>query len=354
MNEKIRIKDIAERAGVSVGTVDRVLHNRSKVSKEALAKVQKALSEMNYQPNVYASALAYNRSYTFHCIIPKHSREEYWEEIELGIKKATEQQRDFRVEAQLMYYNRLDPDSFVKIHKECLQQKPDGVILVPPTLELTQPFADELHSAKIPFILLDSNMPEVQPLSFYGLDSVQSGKFAARMFMLLAHAEPAVMLMKQTINGRVLNRQQENREVGFRTYMKEHFQNTEIIDLNLPLRLNQKHHELILEKTFNEHPEIRHIITLNSKASIVGNYLHKTSRNDVQIMGYDMTNRNAECLRRGNISFIITQHAYQQGFLSIDTLFKAIVLKKKVRQANYMPIDLITKENIDFYHRTLL
>ena len=35
MDEKIRIKDIAERAGVSVGTVDRVLHKRPNVSQKA-------------------------------------------------------------------------------------------------------------------------------------------------------------------------------------------------------------------------------------------------------------------------------------------------------------------------------
>lgn len=55
--EKIRIKDIAERAGVSVGTVDRVLHNRPNVSKPAREKVEEALKEMNYQPNVYALSL---------------------------------------------------------------------------------------------------------------------------------------------------------------------------------------------------------------------------------------------------------------------------------------------------------
>lgn len=65
MAERIRIKDIAERAGVSVGTVDRVLHDRPNVSKPAREKVEQALKEMNYQPNMYASALAYNKAYTF-------------------------------------------------------------------------------------------------------------------------------------------------------------------------------------------------------------------------------------------------------------------------------------------------
>ena len=41
MGDRIRIKDIAARAGVSVGTVDRVLHKRPNVSKSALEKVEK-------------------------------------------------------------------------------------------------------------------------------------------------------------------------------------------------------------------------------------------------------------------------------------------------------------------------
>ena len=68
MTEKIRIKDIAQQAGVSVGTVDRVLHDRPNVSKVAREKVEKALAEMNYQPNMYASALAYNKSYVFYLL----------------------------------------------------------------------------------------------------------------------------------------------------------------------------------------------------------------------------------------------------------------------------------------------
>ena len=112
MNEKIRIKDIAEKSGVSVGTVDRVLHNRPNVSKEAREKVEQVLNSINYQPNMYASALAYNKRYTFYCIIPKHESEAYWEEIEEGAARACEARRDFHVSVKMMYYRRFDTDTF--------------------------------------------------------------------------------------------------------------------------------------------------------------------------------------------------------------------------------------------------
>ena len=121
---KIRIKDIAERAGVSVGTVDRVLHKRPNVSKSALEKVEKALKEMDYKPNMYASALAYNKSYTFYCIIPKHESEAYWEEVEEGVIDASDRRSDFRVSQKMMYYNRFSTETFTKVTNECLKQKP--------------------------------------------------------------------------------------------------------------------------------------------------------------------------------------------------------------------------------------
>ena len=148
------------------------------------------------------------------------------------------------------------------------------------------------------------------------------------------------------------SRQQENREVGFRNYMAKHFPEVDIFDVNLPLDEERRRYDGILEKFFTTHPEVHHCITFNSKAHIVGEFLLKTKRHDIQIMGYDIVHKNADCLRAGSISFLIAQHAYQQGFFSIDTLFRAIVLKKKVEQTNYMPIDLLTKENIDFYLRS--
>ena len=334
MNDKIRIKDIAEKSGVSVGTVDRVLHNRPNVSKSAREKVEAVLKNINYQPNMYASALAYNKSYTFYCIIPKHESEAYWEEIEEGANKACEARRDFHIHVKMMYYRRFDTSTFTKKCDECLNENPNGVIIVPSELDTTKVFTDKLHERNIPFVLLDSYMPDLRPLSFFGQDSFCSGYFAAKML--------------------VASKQQENREVGFRHYMQDHFPQIKILELDLPLDEDKSRYDMILEDFFTKHPQLHHCITLCSKGHIVGEFLLKTNRRDVQIMGYDMVERNAKCLRLGSISFLIAQHAFMQGYNCVDTLFKAIVLKKKVDPVNYMPIELLSKENIDFYRRTQL
>lgn len=351
-SDKIRIKDIAERAGVSVGTVDRVLHDRPNVSKGARERVEQALAEMDYQPNVYASALAYNKDYTFVCIIPLHESEAYWDEVEEGMKEDTERRRDFHVSLKIVYYERFNIPTFVKATTECMALNPDGVIVVPAKLDNTRTFTDQLTEKSIPFILLDSYLPDLKPLAFYGQDSFQSGYFAARMLMLIASKEKEIMMMKQLKDGHIGSKQQSNRETGFRHYMKDHFPEISIQEVNLPMDGKPEQFDKILDTFFEAHPQLHHCVTFNSKAHLVGEYLLRTNKRNVQIMGYDVVPKNAECVRQGSISFLIAQHAYMQGYACVETLFQAIVLHKKVTPVNYMPIELLTKENIDFYRRT--
>jgi LacI family transcriptional regulator len=251
----------------------------------------------------------------------------------------------------MVYYKRFIPKTFVEATQEVLKQKPDGIIVVPSTLEQTRNFTDKLHERQVPFILLDSYMPDLKPLSFFGQDSMQSGYFAARMLMMMAPQEKEIMLMKQMRNGNVASKQQENRETGFRHYMRDHFPEVNIAELDLPLDEQKEQYDYLLERFFKKHPLVHHCITFNSKAHIVGEFLQRTNMRNIQIMGYDMVDKNAECLRQGSISFLIAQHAYMQGYECVETLFDAIVLKREVNPVNYMPIELLTKENIDFYRR---
>ena len=352
--EIITIKDIAARAGVSTGTVDRVLHNRPNVSKKALDKVNKALEELDYRPNMYASALAYNKTYTFYCVLPKHEQEAYWDEIEEGALACADFRRNFGIKLKFMYYERFNAAAFTRMVREFLTEKFDGVIIVPTTLEQTARFTEKLTERQIPYVLLDSYMPDLKPLTFFGQDSFASGYFAAKMLMLIANKEKEVALMKQTRDGRVGSKQQANRETGFRHYMVDHFPDIKITEVDLPLDEEKKDYDDILEKFFEEHPQVHHCITFNSKAHLVGMFLQKTNRRHIQIMGYDMVPKNVECIHNGSISFLIAQHAYQQGYASVDALFNAIVMKRQVNPVNYMPIEILTKENVDFYRRTAI
>src|ERR1044071_5471682 len=89
MPEKtIRIKDIARLAGVSIGTVDRVLHKRGKTSQEATSKVLSVLQKMDYKPNFIARNLGSNRELRSATLIPHAPTDEYWIQCEKGLQDA--------------------------------------------------------------------------------------------------------------------------------------------------------------------------------------------------------------------------------------------------------------------------
>ena len=280
MAERIRIKDIAKMADVSVGTVDRVIHGRSGVSEASRKRVEEILKQLDYQPNMYASALASNKKYTFACLLPLHEKGEYWTEVETGIDNAVATYSDFNVAVQLSYYDPYDYHSFAGASRDILELEPDGVMFAPTVPQYTKPFTDKLAERNIPYIYIDSNIKEEPALSFFGQNSHQSGYFAARMLMLLADEETQEIVIFRKINeGIVGSNQQERREIGFREYMQEHHPDCRIWELDLHAKRDSEDSQM-LDEFFREHPAVKNGITFNSKAYIIGEYLQKKQKRE--------------------------------------------------------------------------
>ena len=92
------IKDIAEEANVSTGTVDRVIHNRSGVSPKTKAKVQLLLEKCNFERNLLASTLADKKTYTIGVLLPSSdSKLDFWNEPIKGIEAAIDEIKDIRL-----------------------------------------------------------------------------------------------------------------------------------------------------------------------------------------------------------------------------------------------------------------
>ena len=347
--DRIRIKDIARLADVSVGTVDRVIHGRSGVSEASRKRVEEILKQLDYQPNMYASALASNKKYTFACLLPKHLEGEYWTDVEKGINKALSTYSDFNTTVKTTYYDPYDYHSFVDASNDIVAQHPDGVMVAPTILKYTQIFIEQLTELDIPYIYIDSNIKEAPALSFFGQNSHQSGYFAARMLMLLAGDAQEIVIFRKINEGIVGSNQQERREVGFHEYMQKYHPSCRIWGLDLHAKRDGED-EQMLDDFFRSHPTVKNGITFNSKAYIIGEYLLKHQRTDFNLMGYDLLQRNVECLKQGSIFFLIAQQPTLQGFDGIKALCDHLILKKEIARENFMPIDLLTKENIEYYY----
>ncbi|MEG1563436.1 MAG: LacI family DNA-binding transcriptional regulator [Bacteroides sp.] len=346
--DRIRIKDIARLADVSVGTVDRVIHGRNGVAAASKKRVEEILKQLNYQPNMYASALASNKHYFFACLLPQHLEGEYWTAIEAGIHEALAAYSDFHISVKITCYDPYHYPSFVDASAAILNECPDGVMVAPTIPHYTKGFTDQLTSLHIPFIYIDSNIKEVPPLAFFGQNSRQSGYFAARMLMLLAGEKEELVIFRKIHQGIIGSNQQENREKGFKQYMHEHHRSSTILELDLHAEHNDED-QLMLDQFFCQHPKVNSGITFNSKVYVLGEYLQTHHREGFHLIGYDLLQRNVSCLKQGSVSFLIAQQPELQGFNGIKALCDHLIFKKEVVCTNYMPIDLLTTETIDYY-----
>ena len=130
-----RIKDIAERAGVSVGTVDRVLHQRGEVSERSRQKVQQAMEELGYEVNLLASTLAYNRVHTVGVLLP-FPEDAYWGLLHEGVAAAARRLQDFSIELNIQHFELSNPRHFAERARQLLE-KPPSAFLFPPLFVFT-------------------------------------------------------------------------------------------------------------------------------------------------------------------------------------------------------------------------
>lgn len=351
IQSKVRIKDIAEMAGVSVGTVDRVIHGRKNISKSALEKVQRVLDELHYVPNHYASALASNKVYNFAAILPMHEVDSYWARVENGLMEGLRRYQDFKISFNIFRYDPFNSASFETQIQLLLASNPFAVIIGPIfNYGIMKKFVERLNEKETPFALIDSYWPEFKPVTFYGQDSIRSGEFAARILSMAATGSKKIALFKLMGEGRVASRQQLDREAGFRRYMNEHNPKVEIVDLNLYV-YDKAGMKETLHKFFTQHPDIYHGLSFNSSIHMVANYLktEMPKRQHMSLLGYDAIDANMACIQDGSVDFLIAQHPQKQGLNCLRSMVNACVLHMKQKVEHYMAIELLTRENIDFY-----
>jgi LacI family transcriptional regulator len=342
--KKIRIKDIASLAGVSPGTVDRVIHNRGQVTEENRIKILKIIDELDYKPNLTARSLANKKNYLFVSLCPEyHSPNDYWKAPDNGIEKASQEINDYNIAVHRFYFDQFSVKSFLKQLHHIQNLNPDGILLSPVFRKETLEFVSELDKKQVPYVFIDSNIEDANHISYLGQNSFQSGYLAARLLHYSIPADSSVLVLR--MGGSEISNQSIHREEGIRDF----FSNVNYHKL-VHLDLDPEKKENIRQiDTYLKGGEFKGLVVINSKAYEIASFLENSGYKGINLIGYDLLPENIRFLKDGVISFLIAQRPEYQGYKGILSLFDHIVLKIKVEKNNYLPIDILTRENIDYY-----
>lgn len=344
----IRIKDIAKLAGVSEGTVDRVLHNRGGVSEKNLEAIKKVLREMNYTPNLLARSLALKKHHKFAYLIPTFDKGEYWEKVDSGFSKAATEFSQYNVSIHSFFYNQYDAKTFQKAANEIIELKPDAVILSPIFKNETLKLISILELQSIPFAFIDSNIETLPYLSYFGQHSTQSGYISAKFLVNAISEKGKIVVVRTKRNGSVSN-QTNNRYQGFSQYISENnLSSIELLNVEIEEE-NEKKNTETFNRLFQNHPDISGAIIFNSKAYVLAELFNLLGKTNVKISGYDALEKNVFYLNTGQIICLIGQRPEKQAYLTIKNISQKLIFNQSIQKDNFIPIDILIKENIDNY-----
>lgn len=337
----ITIKKIAEIANVSVGTVDRIIHNRGQVTEENIEKVNAIIKQYGYKKNIFASNLAFNKKFKFAVFLPKNENIEYWQAPIIGVKKAAEELAVFGVTIDYIYFD-YNITSFKKTAAKVLKLDYDGLLFAPIFYEESVSFLTEYKKKDTPIVLIDSNLPEIEGVAYIGQDSYQSGYLGGKLISYGIKNDSNVLILM--INQNVESTSRTNvflqRIKGFYDFFKEKQGLPKFSFTEISIK-----YDIENQLTINMFNGIDCVFVPNSRVYVVAKFIKDNHLKEIRVVGYELLKQNLEYLNNGAIDFLIHQKPSEQGYMGISNLYKKVVLKESVTDLHYMPLEIIVLEN---------
>jgi len=196
------IQDVAKRAGVAPMTVSRVLNNNGYVSEEKRQRIEAAIRDLNYIPNVLGTSLRMKRTQTLALVVSDITNP-FWTTLARGVED-TANQHGYHI----IIGNTDESPQKQKSYLLFLQKKQvDGFLIVP----TSTPFLDQL---RVPFVVLDRRSDD-ETIDTVRCDSISGAYELTKHLAQLGHRHMAI------ITGRQDHSTACDRVAGFRKALEE-------------------------------------------------------------------------------------------------------------------------------------
>jgi LacI family transcriptional regulator len=335
------VKEIARRAGVSIGTVDRVLHTRGRVSPETKQRIQGIIDAEGYRPNPLARHLKLNKVSQIGVLIPELEKESgYWNLIYDGILKAAEELSAFSFKIELFNFVRSDRASLGSAFERMTASGCCAYIIAPVMQEETRVLLMKQETQPL-YTLIDSPLPGVHPLSTVAQDPFRGGYLAGKMMDLVSRSNGPYATVRSYTEAFNLN----ERARGFNAWFSSRADVSVLDIVCSELRIDETYH--ILEDTLRRNPGLKGIFAVSSIGHKIAEFIDaKGRKKDISIIGYDLVTENVQHLRDGKIDCLISQRPEEQGHQALYQLYRKIVLEEEPTPQIDMPFDIYFKENL--------
>ena len=338
----VPIKQIAELANVSRGTVDKVLNDRPGVKSETRDKILQIAKELNYQPNFLGKALVQSRNPVRIGIVLTPEYNPFIHDMLAGIRNAENEFSPFGIDVSVKMPFSLEPTEQVSILNELELEGVSGIALFPLNDTMTKNKINQLVENNIAILTCNSRIEGTNEFCFVGQNHYKGGRTAAGLLMKLLPSGGDIGMI---ISSSSLSCHQD-RSSGFKDKISESQFPIRILDIQENQDRKDDAFKITLEYC-NHHPDIKGIYVTGGGIEGVGHALELLNLNTkVKVICHDLTPDSITLLNSGCVDFVIGQNPEQQGYQLVKTLFEYLVKKNIPTDNVEIPITIITQDSL--------
>jgi LacI family transcriptional regulator len=339
----VTIRQIAQKAGVSRGTVDRVLNGRQGVKPDVRDRIIAIAEQLNYVPNVAGKALAYSKKPALFGIVmpPKDIR--FFDEIRSGIHAAAEELKDLGIRLDYHYVDNKRPEEGAAAIQKLVQAGANGIMFSVMDDDLIRESINEAVDQGVPVVTFNSDVENSKRICFVGQDLYKSGKVAAGLMMKVLRPHAKVLVL----TGNLKFHAHRSRVQGFKEALAASTNRLEVVQVlegydRYPDTFSQ------LDQALKDQPDLEGIYMATGPIEACMDVIkHYRKEGRIKIICNDLLPEVEQGLREHIIDFTIVQNPQQQGYRSLRILYDLIFAGKQPElEYNYTQTHIYIPESL--------
>ncbi|CCE09741.1 putative transcriptional regulatory protein, LacI family [Bradyrhizobium sp. STM 3843] len=341
MNAPLTLRDIARQAGVSLATVDRVLHNRPGVRPDTVRRVRDAMERSAFQPHAAASELARARARRFAFVMPSGGNL-FMQQILAHLGEMTGWMAARRLTIDTMATDVFDP-TILAAKLESLVGQVDGVAVVALDHPSVRAAINDLVDAGVKVVTLVSDVPSSRRHHYVGIDNIAAGRTAGALVGRFVGGRKGRLAI---VAGSQALRDHAERIFGFSQVIGSEFRQLEV----LPVVEGHDEDELserLTTRLLKEYPDMIGLYNVGAGTPGVAKALAESGRADeVVFVGHDVTVLTRRLLLNGAMDAAISQNPGHEARAAVRVLLALVRNEPILSEQETIRIDIVMRDNL--------
>jgi LacI family transcriptional regulator len=336
------IREIAKSLGISIGTVDRALHDRPGINKETRRRILQRAKALGYRPNLAARFLVSQKQLRIGVNLPREIAS-FFDLVREGIVEAVHSVETSDVQLIHRVYPGLG-DGEEEALAEALADDLQGLIMVPGQPETLAPLLKKAALRRLPVVCVNTDAPEVEHLATVCVDSLTTGSLVGELMGRFLAGRGRVMV----VTGQLSTTDHAQKVAGFRRALSEMWP-----DLRIAAVVEAHDHEP------EAYEKCRQVLT--STPDIAGVYVSTVNSVPVlraiedlglvapTVITSDLFPALAPLIESGRVAATMYQRPSIQGQLAFRALYKFLVDGVRPRPVIRMAPHIVMQSNLKLF-----